>query len=32
MDMSLSKLWEKVKDGEPWHASVHGSWKELDKT
>ena len=24
MDMSLSKLQETVKDGEAWHASVHG--------
>ena len=27
MDMSLSKLWEIVKDREAWHATVHGSAK-----
>ena len=29
VDISLSKLWEMVKDGEAWHAVVHGiakSW------
>ena len=32
VDMSLSKLWERVKDREPWHAAVHGvtkSWTRL---
>ena len=27
MDMTLSKLWEMVKDREAWHAAVHGVTK-----
>ena len=32
MDMSLSKLWEIVKNRETWHVAVHGvtkSWTTL---
>ena len=31
-DMTLSKLWEMVKDREAWHAVAHGvakSWTQL---
>ena len=27
MNMSLSRLWEIVKDREAWHAAVHGAAK-----
>ena len=32
MDMSLSKLWEMVKDWQAWRAAIHGiakSWTQL---
>ena len=27
MDISLRKIWEMVKDGEAWHAAIHGVTK-----
>ena len=31
MDLSLSKLWEMVKDRGAWHAAVHGITKKWTK-
>ena len=31
VDMSLSKLWEAVKDREAWCAAVHGFTKHLTR-
>ena len=32
MALSLSKLWEMVKDMDAWHAAVHGGSKKSDTT
>ena len=32
LDMSLSKLWDMVKDREAWRATVHGVGKQSDMT
>ena len=30
MDMNLGELWEKVRDREAWHATVHGVAKSQE--
>ena len=32
MDVSLSKLWDIVKDRKAWYAAIYRSCKELDMT
>ena len=32
LDMSLSKLWEMVKNREAWHAAVHGGSQRINMT
>ena len=32
MDMSLSELWELVKDREDWRAAIHGVSKRSEET
>ena len=32
IDMSLSKLWETVKNRKAWRAAVHGGRKDSDTT
>ena len=31
MDMSLSKLWDLVKNREAWHAAIHGVAKHRSR-
>ena len=32
MDLNLSKLWERVRDREGWHAVIHGGHRESHTT